>query len=538
MQTFPTSVPTAEHTVATAVGPAERGAPGTVIDVRHVTKTFGQTVAVDDLSFALDAGEIVGLLGENGAGKSTIIGVLAGLFGQDYAGELAVRGVAYRPANVADAERAGIVLIPQEINVVPELTVAQNLFLNNEPTRWGLVDQLEMRRAAVAVLAEFELDVDASRPMGTLDLARQQLVMIVKALHKHARLLILDEPTAALDGDEAERLFARLRSFRRRGTTSLFVSHRLAEVFALADRILVLRDGRLVGDHCGADASRAIVVHEMLGATVAERTLPPRAMVSGRRRMHVEQLTALSATAESRQLAEGVTFDVASGEVVGLFGLVGSGAEVVGKAIFGAWSGRVTGTIEIDDRAVTIRSPEDAIACGIGFIAQDRRDALVPIHSVAANMSMASLDRFEHGPFLDADEIRAAARHQIDQLRVRTPGEQSLVNTLSGGNQQKVQVARWLLADTPILILDDPTRGVDVGARAEIHTMLGELAAAGRALLLRSSDASELLAVCARVLVMRGGRLVGELVAAETSEGELIALAAGLIADDEEIDPT
>ena len=290
MQTFPTSVPTAEHTVAT-VGPAERGAPGTVIDVRHVTKTFGQTVAVDDLSFALDAGEIVGLLGENGAGKSTIIGVLAGLFGQDYAGELAVRGVAYRPANVADAERAGIVLIPQEISVVPELTVAQNLFLNNEPTRWGLVDQLEMHRAAVAVLAEYEVDVDASRPMGTLDLARQQLVMIVKALHKDAQLLILDEPTAALDGDEAERLFARLRSFRRRGTTSLFVSHRLAEVFALADRILVLRDGRLVGDHCGADASRAIVVHEMLGAPVAERMLPPRAVVSGRRRMHVEQLT-------------------------------------------------------------------------------------------------------------------------------------------------------------------------------------------------------------------------------------------------------
>ena len=281
MQTFPTSIPTAEHTVATAVVPAERGAAGTVIDVRRVTKSFGHTVAVDDLSFALDAGEIVGLLGENGAGKSTIIGVLAGLFGQDYAGELAVRGDAYRPASVADAERAGIVLIPQEINVVPELTVAQHLFLNNEPTRWGLVDHLEMRRGAVAVLAEFELDVDASRPMGTLDLARQQLVMIVKALHKQARLLILDEPTAALDGDEAERLFARLRSFRRRGTTSLFVSHRLAEVFALADRILVLRDGRLVGDHRGADASRTVVVHQMLGATVSERTLPPRALVSG-----------------------------------------------------------------------------------------------------------------------------------------------------------------------------------------------------------------------------------------------------------------
>jgi ABC-type sugar transport system ATPase subunit len=487
-------------------------------------------VAVDDLSFSLGEGEIVGLLGENGAGKSTIIGVLAGLFGQDYAGELALGGVAYRPANVADAERSGIVLIAQDINVVAGLTVAQNLFLNNEPTRWGLVDHLEMRRAAAAILAEFDVDVDASQPMGALDLARQQLVMIIRALHKQARILILDEPTAALTGDEAERLFARLRSYRLRGTTSLFVSHRLAEVFALVDRILVLRDGRLVGDHPTEHASRSLIVNEMLGGTVIERAAPPPSEL-GATRLRVDHLTALSPTGDRRRLVDDVTFEIAAGEIIGLFGLVGSGAGVVGKAIFGAWPHGVTASIAVDSRPLAIRTPSDAIASGIGFVAQDRRDALVTIHSVAANVSMASLDRFEHGPLLDADAIRATARRQIEQLRMRTSSELAKVNTLSGGNQQKVQVARWLVADTPILILDDPTRGVDVGARAEIHAILTDLAAGGRALLLVSSDASELLAVCARVLVMRGGRLVGDLVGRDTSEAELIELASGLVGD-------
>lgn len=497
------------------------------LGVRHVTKAFARTVAVDDLSFDLEAGEIVALLGENGAGKSTIIGVLAGLFGDAFDGELTVGGAPYRPVSVAHAERHGIVQIAQEINVVPELTVAQSLFLNNEPTRWGLIDHLAMSRAAVSILDEFGVEVDASQPIGTLDLARQQLVMIARALHKDARILILDEPTAALTADEAERLFDRLRAYREHGATCVFVSHRLAEVFAVADRILVLRDGGLAGDHRASATSRAQIVHEMVGST------PPRSGAGdpgrvGSCRLRVKNLTVTSSTASGRQLVDDVSFEIAAAEIVGLFGLVGSGSAVVGKAIFGGWRGQVTGRIEIDDQPVLIRMPRDAIACGIGFVTQDRRDALVAIHSVAENMALASLRRFSRGPFLDGAQIRTETRRRIDQLNVRAPHETSTVATLSGGNQQKVQVARWLVADTPILILDDPTRGVDVGARAEIHAILKDLAGSGRALLLVSSDASELLAVCSRIIVIREGRVVHEAAANGTTESDLIEIAAGL----------
>jgi ABC-type sugar transport system ATPase subunit len=513
---------------------AEPGGAAPQLAVQGVTKTFGRTVAVDDLSFDLDEGAIVALLGENGAGKSTIIGVLAGLFGQDYDGELTLRGHQYRPLSVAHAERNGIVLIAQEINVVPDLTVAQSLFLNNEPTRWGLVDHLAMRRSAMTVLNDYGVDVDAATPIGALDLASQQLVMIARALHKEARILILDEPTAALTGDEADRLFDRLRAYRQRATTCVFVSHRLAEVFALADRILVLRDGALAGDHRTDETDRATIVAEMLGPTVAAASAvqavvaPVRAPATGEQanRLRVSGLT-VSTAGSGRRVVDDVTFHVHAHEIVGLFGLVGSGAGVVGPSVFGAWEGPVKAAIEVDGRPVSIRRPGDAIAAGIGLITQDRRDALVGMHSVAVNMAMASLGHFARGPFLDGAGVRTEARRRISQLSVRTPHELSAVATLSGGNQQKVQVARWLIADCPILILDDPTRGVDVGARAEIHAIMRRLAEAGRAQLLVSSDASELVAVCSRILVMRGGRIVQSVLAAETSEGALIELAAG-----------
>jgi D-xylose transport system ATP-binding protein len=502
--------------------------PGDLLAVHRVTKSFGHTRAVSDLSFELGRGEIVALLGENGAGKSTIIGVLAGLFGQDYDGELTIDGATYRPSDVADAERLGIVLIPQEINVVPDLSVAQTLFLNNEPTRFGFVDNLAMRRSARDVLDEFGVDVGAETRIGSLDLASQQLVIIARALHKEARILILDEPTAALTGDEADRLFDRLRTYRDHGTTCLFVSHRLAEVFAIADRILVMRDGTLAGDHRAEETSRVEIVDEMLGATSTPRAVRAAASGPQGRNLRVDRLTVASSRSSGRPLVDDVSFEVASGEIVGLFGLVGSGAGVVGKAIFGAWPGAVSGDVVIDGRHVSAASPQAAIADGIGYVAQDRRDALVGIHSVAENVVMADLAAFERGPFLDAAKVRTETRRRIDQLAIRTSGETAAVATLSGGNQQKVQVARWLVADTPILILDDPTRGVDVGARAEIHDILVGLAATGRALLMVSSDVGELLAICARVLVMRDGRLVHEVDASATTESALIAIAAGL----------
>ena len=508
-------------------GVGRRVVPNELLSVRGIGKSFGRTVAVDDLSFDLGSSEIVALLGENGAGKSTIIGVLAGLFGQDYDGAITLDGAPYRPANVADAERHGIVLIAQEINVVPDLSVARTLFLNNEPTRWGFVDELAMRREAASILDAFGIDIDARARIGTLDLAHQQLVMIVRALHKHARILILDEPTAALTGDEAQRLFDRLRAYRDRGTTCVFVSHRLAEVFAIADRILVMRDGTLVGDHRASDTDRTAVVGEMLGEPTTVRKVTTVGRTVAGRSLGVRRLTVPAERAGARPLVDDVSLDVASGEIVGLFGLVGSGVGVVGKAIFGGWRGAVVGDIEIDGVSITARTPSDGIGHGIGYVTQDRRDALVGIHSIADNIVLASLAEFRRGAFLDAVNVRTESRRRIRQLAIRAPNETSAVATLSGGNQQKVQVARWLVADTPILILDDPTRGVDVGARAEIHEILLELAASGRALLLVSSDAGELVTLCSRILVMRDGRLVRQLAADEATEGTLIEIAAG-----------
>ena len=512
-----------------------RGIPNRLLTVRGVGKSFGRTIAVDELSFDLATSEIVALLGENGAGKSTIIGVLAGLFGQDYSGEITFDGLPYLPADVADAERHGIVLIAQEINVVPELTVARTLFLNNEPTRFGFVDGLAMRRAAASILDDFGIEVAAEARIGDLDLAHQQLVMIARALHKDARVLILDEPTAALTGDEAQRLFDRLRDYRHRGTTCVFVSHRLAEVFAIADRILVMRDGTLVGDHRADDTGRSEIVSEMLGETLGESSGRRSAAAVGTpvdgRHLAVRGLTVPSLRAGARPLVDDVSFEVAGGEIVGLFGLIGSGAGVVGKAIFGAWRGPVNGDVEIDGASLDVSTPQDAIDQGIGYVTQDRRDALVGIHSIADNVVLASLFEFRRGAFLDGAKVRTESRQRVAQLAIRAPDETAAVATLSGGNQQKVQVARWLVADTPILLLDDPTRGVDVGARAEIHEILVELAASGRTLLLVSSDASELVTVCSRILVMRDGCLVGQFAADETTEGELIEVAAGPASD-------
>ena len=418
---------------------------------------------------------------------------------------------------------------------MPELTVARTLFLNNEPTRFGFVDGLAMRRAAASILDDFGIEVAAEARIGDLDLAHQQLVMIVRALHKDARVLILDEPTAALTGDEAQRLFDRLRDYRHRGTTCVFVSHRLAEVFAIADRILVMRDGTLVGDHRADDTGRSEIVSEMLGETLGESSGRRSAAAVGTpvdgRHLAVRGLTVPSLRAGARPLVDDVSFEVAGGEIVGLFGLIGSGAGVVGKAIFGAWRGPVNGDVEIDGASLDVSTPQDAIDQGIGYVTQDRRDALVGIHSIADNVVLASLFEFRRGAFLDGAKVRTESRQRVAQLAIRAPDETAAVATLSGGNQQKVQVARWLVADTPILLLDDPTRGVDVGARAEIHEILVELAASGRTLLLVSVRRQR---VGHRLLANpRDARrcLVRQVAADETTEGELIEVAAGPASD-------
>jgi len=491
-----------------------------------LTKRFPGVLAVDAVDLVIHPGQIVALLGQNGAGKSTVIQILAGVHPHgSYDGEIAIDGRPFAPVNVAAAEAAGVVLIPQEVNVVPDLTVAENVFLNNEPTRFGFVDRPLLHVRAGEVLRNFAIDVDPVARMGTLDLATQQLVVIARALSKQARLLILDEPTAALTEPEAQRLFARMRTLRDRGVACIFVSHRLAEVFAVADRILVMRDGRLQGDHDAARTTHDEVVAEMIGGTVT--VLSPMGSARETLALEVDELTAYDIEDPERKRVDNLSFALHEGEILGLFGLLGAGCGTAAEAIFGAWPGRVEGRIRVTGEEVTIAHPADAIAHGLGLMPQDRRETLIHDHALSDNVVLASLPAVSPLGVLDIDRKRLVASEHVARLQIRTPSIDSRVATLSGGNQQKVQVARWLAAGSRVLLLVDPTRGVDVGARAEINRLWQALADEGYALLLISSEAEELVEVCNRVLVMRHGRLVSEHHGNDIAVGRLLHAAAG-----------
>jgi ABC-type sugar transport system ATPase subunit len=503
--------------------------PAPLLTATGIVKRFPGVLALDRMDLTIRQGEIVALLGCNGAGKSTIMQILAGVHPHgSYEGAITMRGQPFCATTVAQARALGVALVAQEVNVVAELSVAENMFLGAEPTRFGFLDEPARLARARAALAAFGVEVEASAPMGALDLATQQLVSIAAALSKDARLLILDEPTAALTDKEAQRLFERMRALRARGVSCIFVSHRLAEVFAIADRIVVMRDGRVGGVYAPEPGARDEVVRAMLGGALAEHAPAASSAGPGTVALEVRDLEVRDADGARRPLVSGLGLEVAKGEILGLFGLLGAGCGEAALAIFGAWDGPVTGRVLVDGHEVRIRQPADAVARGIGLVAQDRRQSLVHEHTVAENIVMASLLGVTRRGFLDVAAMRRVATDYVRRLAIKVPSVDTQVGTLSGGNQQKVQVARWLASGAKILLLVDPTRGIDVGTRHEINALWRQLAAEGHALLLVSSEAEELVAVCDRVLVLRNGELAGELGRAELDEERLLRMAAGM----------
>jgi ABC-type sugar transport system ATPase subunit len=498
-----------------------------LVQVRSLTKVFPGVIAVDNVDLDIAPGEIVALLGQNGAGKSTLIQVLSGLhpFGT-YSGEIIFNGTLLRSRSVSEAEAVGVAFLAQEVNVAPDLTIAEGLFLNNEPERLGLIDRPVRLARAKAALEDFGIDIDPTGRLGDLDLAAQQLVLIVRALSKNARLLILDEPTAALTDRETKRLFERVRTLSDRGVAVILVSHRLAEVFEISDRIVIMRDGRISGTFVTAETSRDAVVDHMIGANVShDRTV--RVASPGGVAMEARDLSVFDQN--GREIVSHLQLLLRHGEILGLFGLLGSGVIETTMALFGAWRGKVSGTTFVNGHPVKIDAPVDAAGLGIGFIAQDRRDGLCGDHSIYDNAILADLRRLSsRNGFIDAVAARRKIIELFDRLRIKASDVDVVVGTLSGGNQQKVQVARWLAADARILLLVDPTRGVDVGARAEIKRIWAELAEAGCAIILVSSDAEEIVETCDRALVLRGGRVAGNLEAGQLSEARLLKLAAGV----------
>jgi D-xylose transport system ATP-binding protein len=480
-----------------------------LLELKNITKDFPGVRALDGVSFDLEPGEVHALCGENGAGKSTLIKVLSGFYpAGTYGGEILLEGQPVEFKSIHAAEEHGISLIAQELALVPELSVAENISLGREPVRAGLIRWEQVRADARRALELVGLDVDPGRPVRQLGIGQQQMVEIAKALIKSARILVLDEPTAALTEADAVRLLRFLADLRARGISSIYISHRLEEVYRIADRITVLRDGRSVGTARTADLTSERVISLMVGREV--KTLYPRPeRAPGEVVLSVKDWTVEDPLNPGRHVLKDVSFDLREGEVLGIAGLMGAGRTALVSSLFGAARSAVTGTLRLKGRESTapLRSPKEAIAAGMALVSEDRkRYGLVLEASVGENITLATLRRFVHHLLLDNEERRKEAGAQAQALRIKAASLATIVNHLSGGNQQKVVLGKWLLSHPRILFLDEPTRGIDVGAKAEIYQLVKDLAASGLAVVMVSSELPEVLGMSHRVLVLNLGR--------------------------------
>jgi rhamnose transport system ATP-binding protein len=495
------------------------GIPAAVLTATEVTKSFGAIRALNGVSFDVLAGEVHALVGENGAGKSTLIRVMTG---EDVAdgGTLRIGGRTWSDLTPAIAHRLGIRVVHQEPSLFPDLTVSENLALGVETMRpWQRIDRAARRTRAASLLARIGGTIDPDRLAGSLTTPEQQLVEIARALGAEARVLVFDEPTASLTTVEVRALFDTIRRLRRDGVAIVYISHRLEEVTAIADRVTVLRDGRSVGTLPAQGLAVRDLVAMMVGDT-APVTRPPERPL-GPVALEVRHLSCAAAGIRD------VSLTVRQGEVVGLAGVVGSGRTQLAETIFGITAADA-GEVLVNGIRRAVRSPADARRCGIAYVPEDRRrHGVILDMSVVANTTLASLDAVSrHGVTRRDAELAAAARY-IDQLQIKTASPLDHVSALSGGNQQKVAVARWLMTQPTLLILDEPTQGVDVRSKWELHRLVGELAAQGLAVLVISSDIHEVLALSDRVAVMRGGTIVGHLPRHEASPHAVLALALG-----------
>lgn len=490
----------------------------------NISKRFLGVPALQDVSFTVNSGEVHALLGENGAGKSTLLKILAGAHAQD-SGVLQFEGQPLKLQTPAERQREGIVTVYQEFNLMPNMSIAENVSIGREPGPGYFVDWKAMRRAAVSATRRLDLNVDPAAPVSALSVAEQQLVEIARALTLNAKLIILDEPTAALSDREVQKLHAVVRDLKSHGISVIYVSHRLVEVPQICDRYTVLRDGRLIGTGDVAKTSPEDLVRMMVGRNVDVH----RSTATRQTNRVVLKVEHLSRTKKLRSpqavMLRDLSFEVRGGEILGLAGLVGAGRTDLVRAIYGAEQFE-SGKIYLEGKPVKIDSPGKAIDVGMALVPEDRkRHGLFLTQSVRRNLTLPSLKRLcRFGCFVDLNAESALIRRFQQNLRIRMANEDVIVGTLSGGNQQKVVLARYLALKPKILFVDEPTRGIDVGAKAEVHELLRELAAAGTAIVVVSSELPEIISLCDRIITVKEGRFTGEMAAADATEEQLMKL--------------
>ena len=501
----------------------------TILEMRSITKTFPGVKALQDVNLTVRRGEIHAICGENGAGKSTLMKVLSGVYPHGtYDGDIVFEGEVVEFGSINDSESRGIVIIHQELALVPYLSVAENIFLGNEVRGSGrLIDWNKANAEAAKLLARVGLDENPTTPVSQLGVGKQQLIEIAKALSKEVKLLILDEPTAALNDNDSEHLLALLRHLQQQGITSIIISHKLNEIAEIADRTTIIRDGRTIEtiDMSDPDSTQDRIIRGMVGRDLEHR-YPERTPDIGAEVLRVEDWTVRHPTQADRVVIDRASFNVRAGEVVGIAGLMGAGRTELAMSIFGRTYGRgITGRIYKNGQEIQVRSVDDAINHGLAYATEDRkRYGLNLIQDIRQNVSAAGLRRLARRGWVNGNEEVRVAEEYRASLNIKTPTVMAVVGKLSGGNQQKVVLAKWLYTEPDVLILDEPTRGIDVGAKYEIYTIINKMVAAGKAVVVISSELPELLGICDRVYTLAFGRITGELPVAEATQERLMEL--------------
>ena len=506
-----------------------------ILEMRNITKTFPGVVALRDVSFSVEEGEIHALCGENGAGKSTLMKVLSGVYPHGtYDGEIYYKGELKTFGSIRDTEEEGIIIIHQELALIPMLSIAENIFLGNEVAKGGVINWAEATRRTSQLLAKVGLKENPSTLITHIGVGKQQLVEIAKALSKNVKLLILDEPTAALNDEDSAHLLGLMRTLKAEGMTQIIISHKLNEVMAIADSITIVRDGSVVesmdNTQRGPDrVTEGRIIRSMVGRSLDNR-FPERDVPIGEELLRLEDWTVYHPDDTSRVVVEGAALDVRAGEVVGIAGLMGAGRTELAMSVFGhQYGSRISGQVYLHGRQIDTSTVRRAIANGLAYVSEDRKKyGLNLIAEIRHNISGAALRKVSRRGVIDKPRENAVARDYRDKMRIRSSSIQQRVGNLSGGNQQKVVLSKWMFTEPEVLILDEPTRGIDVGAKYEIYMLMKEIAEKGGAVILISSELPEVLNMSNRVLTIFEGRITGEFDPQQASADEIMSAALGM----------